>query len=57
MQGVWAGRLVHLSGLDTIGATAGSLGRLMQDREIELWEGERLVAQADEEEVRVFRFC
>jgi von Willebrand factor A domain-containing protein 8 len=35
--------LVHLSGLDSIGATAGSLSRLFQDREFELWEGKRMV--------------
>ena len=51
-DGAWEGRLVHLSGVDVLGATAGSLSRLMQDREQELWEGRRLVASADEGEVR-----
>ncbi|KZT08123.1 uncharacterized protein LAESUDRAFT_649814 [Laetiporus sulphureus 93-53] len=50
IEGVWAGRLVHLSGIDVIGSTAGSLARLMQDRETELWEGKRIVWQASEEE-------
>lgn len=51
VQGAWAGRLVHLSSLDVIGPTAGSIARLLQDREIELWEGKRIVASASEEEV------
>lgn len=42
---------MHLSGIDVIGSTAGSLARLMQDREAELWEGKRVVQQADQEEV------
>ena len=50
-DGAWEGRLVHLSGVDVLGATAGSLSRLVQDREQELWEGRRLVAHADAEEV------
>ncbi|KIY70240.1 hypothetical protein CYLTODRAFT_488278 [Cylindrobasidium torrendii FP15055 ss-10] len=49
VQAAWDGRLVHLSGLDVIGATAGSLGRMMQDRETELWAGRRLVASASED--------
>ncbi|KAF7790654.1 hypothetical protein EIP86_001610 [Pleurotus ostreatoroseus] len=51
-EGAWEGRLVHLSGVDVIGHTAGSLARLLQDRELELWEGRRLVARADDEEIR-----
>ncbi|KAF8581136.1 hypothetical protein K439DRAFT_1517023 [Ramaria rubella] len=51
VQGAWAGRLVHLSSLDVIGPTAGSIARLLQDREIELWEGKRIVASASEEEL------
>ncbi|KAI8989190.1 AAA domain-containing protein [Trametes punicea] len=43
IEGAWEGRLVHLSGLDVIGSTAGSLGRLMQDREVELWGKKRIV--------------
>ncbi|PPR05936.1 hypothetical protein CVT24_006658 [Panaeolus cyanescens] len=52
IEGVWAGRLVHLSGLDVIGSTAGSLSRLVQDREIELWEGKRIVGEASTEEIQ-----
>lgn len=51
IEGVHAGRLVHLAGLDVIGATAGSITRLIADREIELWEGKRIVGAADPEEV------
>lgn len=40
---------MHLSGLDVIGSTAGSLARLIQDRESELWEGNRIVAESTEE--------
>ncbi|OBZ76548.1 von Willebrand factor A domain-containing protein 8 [Grifola frondosa] len=50
IEGAWSGRLVHLSGLDVIGSTAGSIARLMQDREVELWETKRIVTQASEEE-------
>lgn len=52
IEGAWAGRLVHLSGLDVTGSTAGSLSRLFQDREIELWESKRVVREASPEEVR-----
>ena len=55
LDGAWTGRLVHLSGLDVIGSTAGSLARLIQDREAELWEGKRMVAQAEQEEVSHLR--
>lgn len=44
VQGAWAGRLVHFSGLDVLGPTAGAIARLLQDREVELWEGKRIVA-------------
>ncbi|KAJ7787350.1 hypothetical protein B0H14DRAFT_2203295, partial [Mycena olivaceomarginata] len=37
IEAAWAGKLVHLSGLDVIGPTAGALARLVQDRETELW--------------------
>ncbi|KAF7986115.1 hypothetical protein HWV62_41553 [Athelia sp. TMB] len=47
VEGAWKGRLVHLAGLDVLGATAGSLARLVQDRELELWEGKRIVAEAE----------
>ncbi|EKM57120.1 uncharacterized protein PHACADRAFT_92032 [Phanerochaete carnosa HHB-10118-sp] len=50
-EGAWEGRLVHLSGIDVIGPTAGSLARIFQDREAELWEGKRMVTQADHDEV------
>ncbi|KAI0634180.1 AAA domain-containing protein [Trametes polyzona] len=43
IEGAWQGRLVHLSGMDVIGSTAGSLARLTQDREVELWEKKRIV--------------
>ncbi|KZT28299.1 hypothetical protein NEOLEDRAFT_1129681 [Neolentinus lepideus HHB14362 ss-1] len=49
IEGALKGRLVHLSGMDVIGSTAGSLARLAQDREIELWEGKRIVAQPPSE--------
>ena len=53
-EGIWEGRLVHLSGIDVIGPTSGSLARIFQDREAELWEGKRIVAQAEQEEVSRF---
>ncbi|KAK4700971.1 von Willebrand factor A domain-containing protein 8, partial [Phenoliferia sp. Uapishka_3] len=52
LKGAWEGKLVHLEGIDSIGATVGSLGRLVNDREGELWEGKRMVGvlgEADEE--------
>ncbi|TFK31838.1 AAA domain-containing protein [Crucibulum laeve] len=51
VEGVWAGHLLHLSGLDVIGSTAGSLSRIVQDREIELWESKRIVGDAALEEI------
>jgi hypothetical protein len=51
VEAAWTGRLLHLAGLDVIGATAGSLARLVQDRETELWEGKRIVSGASAEEV------
>ncbi|KAF9806900.1 hypothetical protein IEO21_08484 [Rhodonia placenta] len=51
VEAVWSGRLVHLDGIDVIGSTAGSLARLMQDREVELWEDKRIVRQASQEEL------
>ncbi|TFK29464.1 hypothetical protein FA15DRAFT_344640 [Coprinopsis marcescibilis] len=50
IEGTWSGRLMHLSGLDVIGSTAGSLARLVQDNETELWEGKRIAGQASEDE-------
>ncbi|THH04442.1 hypothetical protein EW146_g10173 [Bondarzewia mesenterica] len=51
VEGARVGRLVHLSGLDVIGLTAGSLARLTQDREIELWGTKRIVSHASETEI------
>ncbi|KAK0223975.1 AAA domain-containing protein [Armillaria fumosa] len=51
IEAAWKGRMVHLSGLDVLGSTAGSLSRLLQDREIELWEGKRIVTEASQEEI------
>ncbi|KAJ7594399.1 AAA domain-containing protein [Mycena floridula] len=45
IEGGLKGKLVHLSGLDVIGATAGSLSRLVQDNEVELWHSKRIVAE------------
>ena len=53
LQGAWSGSLVHLEGIDVIGSTAGSLARLVQDREVELWEGKRLVGECETGEVRI----
>ncbi|KAJ3565249.1 hypothetical protein NP233_g7756 [Leucocoprinus birnbaumii] len=50
VEAAWSGRLVHLSGLDVIGSTAGSLSRMFQDREAELWEGKRIVGSAADDE-------
>ncbi|KAI0372412.1 hypothetical protein BV20DRAFT_939833 [Pilatotrama ljubarskyi] len=50
IEGAWQGRLVHLSGMDVIGSTAGSLARLAQDREVELWGKKRIVRRLLEEE-------
>ncbi|KAF8909617.1 AAA domain-containing protein [Gymnopilus junonius] len=52
VEGAWAGRLLHLSGLDIIGSTAGSLSRIVQDREMELWEGKRIVGHASPNEIK-----
>ncbi|KAJ7616381.1 AAA domain-containing protein [Mycena polygramma] len=51
VEAAWAGRLVHLSGLDVIGPTAGAIARLVQDREVELWGGKRIVADASSAEL------
>ncbi|KAF5377791.1 hypothetical protein D9757_008075 [Collybiopsis confluens] len=52
IRGAWDGKLVWLEGVDVIAGTgtAGSLARFVQDREIELWEGRRIVAEKDEDE-------
>lgn len=51
VDAAWAGRLLHLSGLDVVGANAGSISRLLHDREIELWVGRRIVIDASHDEV------
>ena len=51
IEAAWSGQLLHLAGLHVIGATVGSLARLVQDREAELWEGKRIVSKASAEEV------
>ncbi|KDN48209.1 hypothetical protein K437DRAFT_245730 [Tilletiaria anomala UBC 951] len=43
LKGALDGKLVHLSGVDTLGATLGSLSRLSTDRESELWNGSRVL--------------
>ncbi|KIK61659.1 hypothetical protein GYMLUDRAFT_42680 [Collybiopsis luxurians FD-317 M1] len=52
IRGAWDGKLVWLEGIDVIAGTgtAGSLARFVQDREIELWENQRVVAERDEDE-------
>ena len=57
IEGAWAGHLLHLSGLDVIGSTTSSLSRMVQDHEIELWEGKRIVGDASPEEVCQPLFC
>lgn len=58
VKGAWEGKLVHLEGIDALGATVGSLGRLLGEREGELWEGKRLVGgePLSVEEVRFSSF-
>ncbi|GAA5962669.1 hypothetical protein JCM21900_006763 [Sporobolomyces salmonicolor] len=51
VKGMKAGSLVWLEGVDTIGATFGSLARLIGDREGEMWEGRRLTLRSKEEAV------
>lgn len=43
IQGALRGALVHLEGIDALGATVGTLARLIGERETELWEGKRIV--------------
>ncbi|KZV72548.1 hypothetical protein PENSPDRAFT_674901 [Peniophora sp. CONT] len=50
VKGAWDGSLVCLEGVDVLGPTAGVLARLAQDREIELWEGRRIVATSGSNE-------
>ncbi|EST08393.1 ATPase, dynein-related, AAA domain protein [Kalmanozyma brasiliensis GHG001] len=42
VRGAMQGKLVHLAGVDVLGPTLGSLSRLLQDRELELWDGARM---------------
>lgn len=42
VRGAMQGKLIHLAGVDVLGPTLGSLARLLQDRELELWNGARL---------------
>lgn len=60
VNGSLKGHLVHLEGIDTLGSTAGSLARLISERESELWEGQRIVggpalSQTELEESRILR--
>ncbi|KAJ3774347.1 AAA domain-containing protein [Lentinula raphanica] len=52
IRGAWDGKLVWLEGIDVVASTgtAGSLARFVQDREVELWEGRRMVAEKDIDE-------
>ncbi len=45
LKGALDGKLVHLSGVDTLGPTLGSLSRLAADREVEMWNGNRALLQ------------
>ncbi|KAH9007354.1 AAA domain-containing protein, partial [Lactarius deliciosus] len=51
VQGAWEGRLVHFSGFDVLGPTAGAIAWLLQDREVELWEGKRIVASLGDDDM------
>jgi hypothetical protein len=52
IDSAWGGKLLHLSGIDVLGPTAGSLSRLMQDREVELWGSSRIVSELPPDAVR-----
>ncbi|KAE8209026.1 hypothetical protein CF327_g6940 [Tilletia walkeri] len=41
LRGALSGKLIHLAGVDVLGPTLLALGRLHQDREVELWHGGR----------------
>ena len=45
VQSAWDGRVICLEGVDVVGATAGAIARLCTDREVEVWEGQRIVGQ------------
>ncbi|SPO39671.1 uncharacterized protein PSFLO_05152 [Pseudozyma flocculosa] len=42
IRGAMQGKLIHLAGVDVLGPTLSSLSRLLQDRESELWNGQRI---------------
>ncbi|KXN82719.1 von Willebrand factor A domain-containing protein 8 [Leucoagaricus sp. SymC.cos] len=52
VEAPWSGWLLHLSDLDVIGSTAGSLSQMFQDREAELWEGKCIVGYASPDEIQ-----
>ncbi|KXN92823.1 von Willebrand factor A domain-containing protein 8 [Leucoagaricus sp. SymC.cos] len=52
VEALWSGRLLHLSGLDIIGSTAGSLSWMFQDHEAKLWEGKRIVGYASPDKIQ-----
>lgn len=41
LKGAMEAKIVHLAGIDVLGATIGSLSNLLHDRTLELWEGGR----------------
>lgn len=43
LKGALDAQVVHLAGIDVLGPTLGSLGRLTQDRQAELWAGGRAI--------------
>ena len=47
LKGALEGKMVHLSGVDTLGPTLGSLSRLTTDRQVELWNGNRALLRGD----------
>ncbi|PWN52041.1 hypothetical protein IE53DRAFT_367543 [Violaceomyces palustris] len=52
IRGAMDGKLIHLAGVDVLGSTLGSLSRLTQDREFEVWNGGRLTLAAGGEAVQ-----
>lgn len=50
VRGAMQGKLIHLAGVDVLGPTLGSLSRLLQDRELELWNGARMTEAEGEGE-------
>ncbi|TKY88244.1 hypothetical protein EX895_002954 [Sporisorium graminicola] len=49
VRGAMQGKLIHLAGVDVLGPTLGSLARLLQDRELELWNGARMTESESKE--------